>query len=58
LPAQHRIDLLAYHDTAADKYKRLNMDYPLDSVRSVSTERMNELAQVVREFGVTVRIGG
>lgn len=58
LPAQYRVDLLAYHDTAADKYKRLNLDYPLESVRSVSTERMSELAQVLREFGVTVRIGG
>jgi pyruvate formate lyase activating enzyme len=58
LPALHRVDLLAYHDTAIDKYRRLNMNYPLDEVRSASAQRMNELAQVIRGFGLTVTIGG
>ena len=39
-------------------HKRLNMEYSLDSVHSVSTQQMNELVQTVSEFGVAVKIGG
>ena len=58
LPALHRVDLLAYHDTAIDKYRRLNMGYPLGEVRPASAQRMDELAQAIRGFGLTVTIGG
>lgn len=58
LPALQRIDLLPYHDTAAEKYRRLDRIYPLTGVRRPSVERMDEVAETLRGLGLTVKIGG
>jgi len=58
LPALQRIDLLPYHDTAVEKYRRLDRIYPLTGVRRPSAERMDEVAEILRGLGLTVKIGG
>lgn len=58
LPALQRVDLLPYHATAEEKYRRLDMAYHLAGVSSPSAQRMAELAEIIRRFGLPVRIGG
>jgi len=53
-----QVCLLPYHHTGADKYRRLGKDYLLPEVRPPSEERMEELAQVLRAFGLQVKVGG
>jgi pyruvate formate lyase activating enzyme len=58
LPALQRMDLLPYHDTAVEKYRRLGRLYPLTAVLLPSAQRMDEVAEILRGLGLTVRIGG
>ena len=58
LPSLYRVDLLPYHNTAAEKYRRLDRKYHLIEVLPPSNQGMHELAQTMREFGLTVKIGG
>lgn len=52
------IDLLAYHPTARDKYRRLNRDYPLPDLDPPSDDALAAVAQRLRAAGNDVRIGG
>jgi pyruvate formate lyase activating enzyme len=52
------IDLLPYHRIAADKYGRLQRDYPLAKVERPGPARMAELAERLKRRGLAVRIGG
>ena len=53
LPHLQGIDLLPYHTTAADKYRRMNRSYRLADARLLSEARMAEIAGVVREYGTS-----
>ena len=50
LPRLDGIDLLPYHTTAADKYRRMNRPYVLAGARPLSDTRMAQLADLVREY--------
>jgi len=54
----NRVDILPYHHTAVDKYKRLRKSYELSEVRPPSNERVARIAQSLQGFGLQVRIGG
>jgi pyruvate formate lyase activating enzyme len=54
----NRVDLLPYHDIAADKYQRLNKAYGLPDARPPSDERIAEIAQILHGFGLRVKTGG
>jgi pyruvate formate lyase activating enzyme len=54
----NRVDILPYHHIAVDKYDRLKKIYGLSEIRPPSDERMAKLAQILRGFGLQVRIGG
>ncbi|HWR36225.1 MAG TPA: glycyl-radical enzyme activating protein [Clostridia bacterium] len=54
----HRVDLLAYHDIAINKYNRLGAQYDLAEVKPPTAERMEEIAGRFRDRGFDVRIGG
>jgi pyruvate formate lyase activating enzyme len=54
----NRVDILPYHHTATDKYKRLKRDYELSQIRPPSNARMAEIAQILGGFGLEVKIGG
>lgn len=53
-----RVDLLPYHRTGADKYRRLGMPYKLPDVPSPSSDRMRQVADSLEAAGFVVKIGG
>ncbi len=53
-----RIDLLGYHKIGADKYRRLKMEYRLDTLKPPNDAHLQELALQFERQGFTVRIGG
>ena len=58
LPDLRRVDLLPYHQTAAQKYERLHKAYRLPETCPPSDGRMAEIAHIVQGFGLPVNIGG
>lgn len=54
----HDVDLLAYHQTGVDKYRRLQWEYRLTDVRPPSSEFMQGLSDRFSQAGFEVRIGG
>ena len=54
LPHLDEVDILPYHNIAAEKYRRLNRDYPLPDTPVPSEEQMVQIAQALREFGLKV----
>lgn len=53
-----RIDLLPYHRVAADKYRRLHLEYRLGEVALPTAERINAIAHGFAREGFGVHIGG
>lgn len=53
-----KICLLPFHKTGSSKYKKLNIPYGLDNVKTPSSERMKELKHFFSETGIKVKIGG
>jgi len=53
-----RIDLLPYHRIGSEKYRRMHQPYRMEGVEPPSPERMEALADRLRQDGFTVRIGG
>jgi pyruvate formate lyase activating enzyme len=58
LPHLDGVDILPYHRMGSEKYEQLNKTYRLPETLSPSNERVAELAQVLEEFGLRVKIGG
>lgn len=58
LPHLDRLDILPYHHAATSKYERLDKSYGLSQARPPSDERMAEIAEALRGFGLPVKIGG
>jgi pyruvate formate lyase activating enzyme len=58
LPHLDGVDLLPYHHIGVDKYVRLDRTYRLPETRPPSDERMAEMAHLLRQFGLSVRVGG
>ncbi|MEJ2209072.1 MAG: glycyl-radical enzyme activating protein [Anaerolineae bacterium] len=52
------LDLLPYHPTARDKYRRLGRDYPLPDLAPPSDDEVAAVARLLRAAGNDVRIGG
>jgi len=53
-----RLDILPYFHIAAEKYQRLHRVYDLTETRPPSAERMSQIADLLRDFGLKVHIGG
>ena len=53
-----RIVLLPYNDAAGAKYEWLGREYALPDAMTQSHENMNELADICRQDGLHVQIGG
>lgn len=58
LPQRHPISILPYHATAADKYQRLNQPYQLATLKPPTDVRMAGIAEMLRSYGLEVKIGG
>lgn len=53
-----RLDLLPYHPTGAEKYRRLRMPYALPDVATPPPARIEEIAEACRREGLAVTVGG
>ena len=58
LPHVIGVELLPYHRIGLDKYDRLNLPYALPEVLPPSDARMAEIAQLLRQWGLSVKRGG
>ena len=58
LPHLRGVAILPYHGAAVGKYERLGRVYGLPTTRSPLDERMSEMANILRGFGLQTRIGG
>ncbi|MFZ5916897.1 MAG: glycyl-radical enzyme activating protein [Chloroflexota bacterium] len=58
LPGVERIDLLPYHPTAIDKYRRLEQNYALLKIDPPTPERVAEIARQLGALGLQIRTGG
>ena len=52
------VHLLPYHRAGLSKYERLGMDYTLEDTPEPTSESMESLAAIVREYGLGTKIGG
>ncbi len=58
LGAGFAVHLLPYHRTGGQKYGRLGLGYGLEDLRAPAPARVAACADLVREFGLDVQIGG
>lgn len=54
----NKVDLLFYHNTMLDKYRRLNMDFKLQHIKKPSDEEVDSVANFFRSQKFIVNIGG
>ena len=52
------LHLLPYHKAGSDKYQRLGRTYQLPDLQSPDTERMEQIAGQLEQFGLKVKVGG
>ncbi|MBN2554291.1 MAG: glycyl-radical enzyme activating protein [Anaerolineales bacterium] len=53
-----RVDLLPYHTYGIGKYSRLGRDYRLPEMQPPSREKMEEILELARSYGLNAHIGG
>jgi pyruvate formate lyase activating enzyme len=58
LPKPFPIDLLPYHRTGGDKYRRLGKTYPLHRLMTLDDDIVSHRADIIRAHGLDVTIGG
>jgi pyruvate formate lyase activating enzyme len=58
LPGPPRIDILAYHGTATEKYRRLHRAYPLSATQPPSAGQLSQIADTLGRLGLPVHVGG
>ncbi|MFO7573591.1 MAG: glycyl-radical enzyme activating protein [Bacteroidales bacterium] len=52
------VDLLPFHRIGSSKYGRFGMEYSMGDAEQLSSERMQEIADMFTGLGVKVKIGG
>jgi len=52
------LDILPYHRMGEPKWNQLDMEYQLRGVTPPDRERVGELAEIAREYGLEVTVGG
>jgi pyruvate formate lyase activating enzyme len=58
LPTVRQVNLLPYHTAAAGKHERLGRPYRLPAVQAPTDERLASLADLLRSYNLSVKIGG
>lgn len=53
-----RVELLPYHRLGESKYNRLDMEYKLEGLQPPEKEKMNEIAEWMRSYGLEIHVGG
>lgn len=52
------LHLLPYHKAGSDKYRRLGLTYQLPDLQAPDTERLEQIAGQLEQFGLKIKIGG
>ncbi len=58
LPAAEQINLLPYHNTGNEKYKRLNKPEVFPDIQVPSAGQVKQIADQYLSYGINVKIGG
>lgn len=58
LKSVERVDLIGYHEFGLVKYGQLGKEYRLQDVHPLTEERLKEISQVFKGYGLNVQIGG
>ncbi len=58
LTGVNEIDILPYHGSAAEKYRKMGLPYRLHELTPPSDLHMQAIAARLRSYGLSVRIGG
>jgi pyruvate formate lyase activating enzyme len=58
LEHHHEVHLLAYHQTAVDKYRRMEQEYSLPHVQPPTPDDMEKIRHLFEKNGFNVSIGG
>jgi pyruvate formate lyase activating enzyme len=58
LPKKHTVDLLPYHNTGIDKYRRLDHAYKMGDALPPSDAETEAVVRSLRAFGLTVLVRG
>jgi len=58
LPKKHTVDLLPYHNTGIDKYRRLDHPYKMGDALPPSDAEIEAVVRSLRTFGLTVLVRG
>ena len=58
LPGGPPVTLLPYHALGADKYRRLGRDYDMRDIPTPGPERLAQVADALRGFGLRVEVAG
>ena len=53
-----RLDILPYHNIGIDKYCRLNKSYEMQEVIPLPVENVEDAANFLREYHLTIQVGG
>lgn len=53
-----QISLLPYHKAGVDKYQRLRREYELPDILPPTSGRIAEVVGMLRQFGLTIKVGG
>jgi pyruvate formate lyase activating enzyme len=56
LPNVVSVELMGYHEIARGKYEALGMEYRLPETKAPSAEKMHVAAQMLADFGLTVKV--
>lgn len=51
-----KVSLLKYHEWGKHKYKYLNIKYPLDNIKPINDEEMEELKKIMESYGLNVTL--
>ena len=58
LPVRYPVDILPYHRMGVDKYDRLNRDHKFPQLQPPSQERISEVANRMKSYGLHVMVKG
>jgi pyruvate formate lyase activating enzyme len=58
LESVEEVDILPYHKLGLEKYTRLGMRYRMAGIEPLPSEEVTKIADRLRGFGLTVKVGG
>ena len=50
------VELLPYHKLGESKFERLGREYKLKSLETPNDEKMNEIAELIRSYGLKLHV--